>query len=224
MMGVQRCVTHETTGRSKLLTSQTSGEKENARLEAFSDGVFAIAITLLVLDLHVPVDAKSPDALASELWKQWPSYMAFVTSFGTVLIMWINHHGVLKFVRRADKSVMFANGLLLLTVTAVPFPTHIIAEYLSTPAAPIASAVYAGFFVLVSMTYNLLWAVAAYKRRLLVQNVSNATVSQIFRNNLLGFGAYVFATAVAAVNPQVSFGICALLWIFWALVAQVDHS
>src|ERR1019366_3829353 len=102
--------------------------KGTARLEAFSDGVFAIAITLLVLNLQVPhVEANSAKwELASALLHQCPSYLGFVTSFFTVLIMWMNHHAIFKFVHKVNARILFANGILLLITTAIPFVTGLL--------------------------------------------------------------------------------------------------
>ncbi len=114
-------------------------EKETGRLEAFSDGVFAIAMTLLVLELKVPHAAAggelSAASLARNLLREWPGYLALVTSFFTVLIMWVHHHILFKLVGRPDAKLLFANGFLLLMVSMVPFPTAVVAEYLATPAA-----------------------------------------------------------------------------------------
>jgi uncharacterized membrane protein len=103
------------------------------RLEAFSDGVFAIAITLLVLDLAVPPREHAPDgeSLASALGHQWPSYFAYLVSFLVIGIIWVNHHAVFDRVRLVDRPVMFVNLALLLVVSAIPFPTHLLAEYLT---------------------------------------------------------------------------------------------
>jgi len=87
--------------------------KETARIEAFSDGVFAIAITLLVLDLKVPHDMAEGRDLAAALWRQWPAYLAFVTSFATICIMWINHRRMFTLIGRADDGLLVLNGLLL---------------------------------------------------------------------------------------------------------------
>src|SRR5690349_4976311 len=117
-------------------------EKETGRLESFSDGVFAVAITLLVIDLKVPqvdVNAASPSLeLARALLKQWPSYLTFVTSFATILIMWVNHHNLFKLIQRTDTHFLFINGLLLLLVTSVPFPTALVSQYLTSSAASVA--------------------------------------------------------------------------------------
>src|SRR5215470_6530126 len=145
-------------------------EKETGRIESFSDGVFAVAITLLVFALqvpHLPAGAISVTALGSALLAQWPSYLTFMTSFATILIMWASHHSIFKLVYKADTVFLFANGLLLLLVTVVPFPTSLLAQYLITPAAPLACAVYAGVFVVINVAYNLLWWSAVRERRLL---------------------------------------------------------
>src|SRR5256886_1464698 len=132
-----------------------TGHKETGRIEAFSDGVFAVAITLLVFDLKVPpqsaLEAISVAGLGKVLYEQWPSYLAFITSFATILIMWVSHHSIFKLVDKSDKPFLFANGLLLMLVTVVPFPTSLVSEYLTTPAAATACAVYAGIFVVINL-------------------------------------------------------------------------
>ncbi len=133
-----------------------SDHRDTERLEAFSDGVFAIAVTLLVLELVVPRlgEHASAAALRTQLGHQWPSYLSFLTSFATVLIMWINHHEVFRLVARVNTLLLFANGILLLGVTVVPFPTAVVGEYLTTPAASTACALYAGVFALINLSYN----------------------------------------------------------------------
>src|SRR5437868_1190784 len=193
-------------------------EKQTGRLESFSDGVFAVAITLLAFNLqvpHLPAGAISVPALASALFQQWPSYLTFITSFATILIMWASHHGIFKMVYRANTPFLFANGLLLLLVTVVPFPTSLVAQYLSTPAAALACAVYAGVFVVINVAYNLLWW-AAMRQRLLHPAVTPRQVKRLTRNFLLGFPVYLLATLLAFWNPYVSLGLCSCLWIFWA--------
>src|SRR5215208_4821730 len=99
------------------------------RLEAFSDGVIAIAITLLVLDLRVPQEPA--DGLGHALWFDlWPNYFAYVVSFIVIGIIWINHHAVIGAVGRADRMTLVLNLLLLMTVAALPFTTSLVAEYL----------------------------------------------------------------------------------------------
>ena len=193
-------------------------EKQTGRLESFSDGVFAVAITLLVFNLQVPPlsAGASVSALGSALLQQWPSYLTFMTSFATILIMWASHHGIFKLVYKADTPFLFANGLLLLLVTVVPFPTSLVARYLSTPAAPLACAVYAGVFVVINVAYNLLWWAAVRERRLLRPAVTAGQVKRLTRHILLGLPVYLLATLLAFWNAYVSLGLCSCLWIFWA--------
>lgn len=196
---------------------RSNSEKETGRLEAFSDGVFAVAITLLVFSLQVPPpDNSSTNNLIQKLLTHWPSYLAFFISFATILIMWISHHNMFKLIHRADTLFMFANGFLLLLVTAVPFPTQLIATYLTTPAAKVACAIYAGLFVVINFAYILLWWLASHQHRLLKDHVSPALVRTRSRNYLLGVPSYLLALVSAFWNPAVSMGICSVLWLFWA--------
>jgi uncharacterized membrane protein len=154
--------------------------------------------------------------LGTALFKQWPSYLTFMTSFATILIMWASHHGIFRLVYKADTPFLFANGLLLLLVTVVPFPTSLVAQYLITPAAALACAVYAGVFVVINVAYNLLWWSAVRQRRLLYPAVTPIQVKRLTRNILLGFPVYLLATLLAFWNPYVSLGMCSFLWIFWS--------
>lgn len=126
-------------------------EKETGRVEAFSDGVFAIAITLLILEISPPA------VLAQALLDLWPSYLALLLSFFVILIMWINHHGLFNLVRRVNQGFLYANGFLLLLISFVPFPTALLAEYLDGGAVNAAAAFCCGTFIFISMGYNLIW-------------------------------------------------------------------
>ena len=121
--------------------------KETGRIEAFSDGVFAIAVTLLVLELKVPQLAEH--AGSGELWSallsRWPSYAAYLVSFMTILIVWVNHHRLFTIIQRSDSRFLFINGLLLLVVTTIPFPTALLAEFFEKPSATVAHLKPAGF-------------------------------------------------------------------------------
>src|SRR6185503_2214195 len=117
-------------------------QKETTRVEAFSDGVFAIAITLLVLDLKVPRVHPADEDLVAYLRSQWPTYAAFLSSFTTIGIMWLNYHRLFNLIARVDTPLMIYNGLLLLGVTLTPWPTALVAEYHGQPAATTAALVY----------------------------------------------------------------------------------
>jgi TMEM175 potassium channel family protein len=117
------------------------------RLEAFSDGVFAVAITLLVLDLKVPSTVAGGPSLAHELARQWPSYAAYVVSFLTIGIIWINHHAMIRRLRAVDHPIMTLNLLLLLCVAVLPYVTSLMAAYLKVPRGQhLSAAIYSGPF------------------------------------------------------------------------------
>jgi uncharacterized membrane protein len=205
-----------------LGVASVAEEKETGRIEAFSDGVFAIAITLLVLELKVPhlPEGGAGGALAAALVRQWPSYLAFVSSFFTILIMWANHHAIFRLVRTIDAPFLYANGFLLLVVTAVPFPTALLAEYLTKPGASVAAAVYAGTFVVGGVAYNVLWRSAIRGRRLLRSGVREETLHEMTRRYRVGVPMYLAATLAAFVSVSVSVAICVGLWVFWIATAK----
>jgi uncharacterized membrane protein len=199
-------------------TNGAQAEKETGRLEAFSDGVFAIAITLLVLELKVPdqqTTSASPAQLAEALLQQWPSYVGLVTSFFTVLIMWVHHHAIMRNVCKTDAWLHFANGSLLLGVTFVPYPTSVLASYLETPAAKMATGFYAGTFVGIALLFYL-FIRAAFRKPLLAATASQEFIDKTCRSYMLGPPLYLLATLAAIVNVGLSLGICTFLWIFWA--------
>ena len=114
-----------------------------SRLEAFSDGVIAVAITLLVLDLHVPSPTER-GSLARHLFEQWPSFAAYLVSFLTIGVIWLNHHAMLRRFARADHSVLTLNVLLLMCIVVLPFSTSLMAAYLTAPAGHLAAVIYGG--------------------------------------------------------------------------------
>ncbi len=198
--------------------SQPQPEKETGRLEAFSDGVFAIAITLLVLELKVPTlpsTGITPAALAQGLLQQWPSYIGLVTSFFTILIMWVHHHGIFRNICRTDPWLHFANGCLLLMVTVVPYPTSVLAAYLRTPAARMAMAFYSGTFAITALAFYLV-IIAGFRKKLLAPSASMEFVTKTCHNYRYGPPLYFAATLAAFVDARFSLAICTGLWIFWA--------
>jgi len=197
---------------------------ETGRIEAFSDGVFAIAITLLVLDLKVPRAFQDGRTLASLLVAMWPSYLAFVTSFATILIMWINHHRMFTLIGRADDRVMFYNGLLLLGVTIVPFPTALVAEYLRRDGQNTAATVYNGTFIFIAICYNLLWRTAAVNDRLLYAQASRHAVQRIFDAYRYGPLWYGIAFLLAFVSVTASLVVNLALAVFFARPTAAEQS
>jgi uncharacterized membrane protein len=181
------------------------------RVEAFSDGVFAIAITLLILEIKVP---HADHDLWAGLLALWPSYVAFLMSFAVILIMWVNHHELLRMVGGVSYPFLFANGLLLLTVTFVPFPTAVLAEHLGTPDARVAVAFYCGTFVVNALTWNLLFSTMV-RGRLLRVEVNADTVARVRKAYWIGPSVYLLSTIVALFRPTIGLLINVSLWILW---------
>jgi uncharacterized membrane protein len=193
---------------------------ETDRVEAFSDGVFAIAITLLVLDIKVPRDLPQGVTLAAALARQWPSYLAFVTSFATILIMWVNHHRMFAFIDRFDDRLLFYNGLLLLGVTVVPFPTGLVAEYLGHPGQYVAAAVYNGTFVVIAALFNVLWRSASTGRRLIHRSADVNRLRAITDSYRWGPAIYGVAFVLAFVSVAASLALNLGLAVYFALPAR----
>ncbi len=191
-------------------------EIDTGRLEAFSDGVFAIALTLLILNIKVP-QTPLPGQLLPALAAQWPDYLAFVASFATIAIMWMNHHRLFGTIRRADDLLLALNCLLLLGISVVPFTMALLASYIGRPDERVAAEVYTFTFVVISLFFNLLWRYASYKHRLLDPGVDRVMVRAINRGYLLGPTLYCAAFVFAFINVGMSIGITILLAIFFAL-------
>jgi uncharacterized membrane protein len=198
-------------------TRDTEGRKETNRIEAFSDGVFAIAITLLILEIKVPQERESNAELMQALAGLGPSYFAFLTSFATVGIMWINHHSLFTLIRRSDHGLLLANTLLLLGVTFVPFPTSVLAEYLLAPAGQAAAIFYSGSFFFIAIFFNVLWRYASGGSRLLGEHTDRAAVRRISSQYAFAPLFYLVALALAFVSPVLSLAVNLLLALSFAL-------
>lgn len=203
---------------------QTGEEKETGRIEAFSDGVFAIAITLLILEVKVPRDLTEGKTLESELLKQWPSYVAFLISFAFIGIMWVNHHRLFSVIKRAGDGLLFANTLLLLGVTVVPFPTQLVADYFGHEGEQTAALVYSGWFAIIAIFFNILWWWASYKNRLLDKNADRQLVRTISQRYALGPFLYLLAFGLAFINVPASLILNFVLAIFFALPSKLQKQ
>ena len=194
-------------------------EKETGRIEAFSDGVIAIAITLLVLDLRVPDPdfASQHGGLLPTLLEDWPIYLAFLAGFFTILVMWINHHRMFTAIRRSDDNLMILNGLLLLAITVIPFVTKLMAEYLPTDQASVAVAVYAGWSVILAIFFNFLWRYAASNNQLFSHKTDLSLVKFISQQYAFGPIFYLVALFASFIHPALGLLICMGLAIFFSL-------
>jgi uncharacterized membrane protein len=173
---------------------------ETNRIEAFSDGVLAIAVTLLVLDLRVPLKEALRGSLASALAGKWPAYAAYVTSFLIIGIIWVNHHGVFELVRRVDRVALFLNLLLLMSVVAIPFTTALLSEYLLAGGhdARTAALVYSAVMVVMSLTFASLFTHFARHPAQLAEGVDPAAVRRsIVRFSAAGLLLYLATLVIA---------------------------
>ena len=201
-------------------------EKETGRLEAFSDGVFAVAITLLVLNIKIPgIDSllnKLPND--TDLWhrlgEEWPMLAAYVTSFATIGIMWLNHHRLFVHIKRINTVLVLLNLALLLFIVFVPVPTALLAEYVELPDQHAAAIIYSGTFVLMACCFNLLWRYASYHNRLLGKDVDSRAIQAISRQYLFGPLVYLIAFALAWVSTPATIIASFALALFFALPAR----
>ena len=183
-----------------------------ARLEAFSDGVFAIAATLLILNVSV-----TGAPLGTALVHAWPSYVAYAVSFLTIGIMWANHHGVFSQIDKVDRTFLMINVVFLMFVAFVPFPTKLVAENIHRPGLEAAALTYGSTLTLTALAYNALWFYAAKGRRLLRADADPKTVTGISRSFFPGPWIYLSATLVAFGWPILSIVLFALIAFFYML-------
>ena len=186
-----------------------------SRLEAFSDGVFAIAATLLVLELRVPSDSSD---LAGALARVWPAYAAYLVSFLTIGIIWVNHHSLLAHCRRVDRRFLYLNLLLLIAVGIVPFPTALVGQYiLSETGATPALVVYGLGAVLIAIAFTGVFLYATHDERLVGDDAAARRVREEGRLFPIGLGAYSLGIALAFVAPLASLAVYGLTALFYAL-------
>ncbi|MFI1101926.1 TMEM175 family protein [Streptomyces melanogenes] len=187
---------------------------ESSRVEAFSDGVFAIAITLLILEIKVPPHAG--DHLWSDLGHQWPSYAAYVVSFLVIGIMWVNHHTLFSYVVRVDRTLMFLNLLLLMTVAAIPWPAGLMAEYLREDnASHVAAAVYSGLMVVMALNYQALWWHVTRTGHLFDDRVDFAAARATRTRFALGSLAYPATVLLAFVSAPLTLAAHGVLAVYY---------
>ncbi len=189
-------------------------EPDTGRFETYSDGVFAIAATLLVLSFSV-TSGPLASPLGSQLLHLWPSYLAYATSFLTIGIIWMNHHYCVETIARADRTLMFLNLLLLLTVAFLPFPTRLVAKFLQKDGEQAAVYVYDATFVLMAVIYNVWWRYASGGRRLIAESVPDSALRAINRAFAPGVPMYAIAFLVAIWSPFASVALTFAIAAFY---------
>ena len=190
---------------------------DTSRLETFADGVFAIAITLLVLGIRIP--AASED-LAKSLAAQWPSFFAYVVSFLTIGIMWVQHHRLFTAIGRSNSTFAMINVIFLMFIAFVPYPTVVLAEHVGPDRSGwlLATFLYGGTMVVIAIMFNAIWAYAASRNgHLLRENVATAVRDVGARGYRFGPPLYGLLTLLALVHPVVSLIGFAAFAVYWAL-------
>jgi uncharacterized membrane protein len=198
----------------ETLTKKGGTVMSTSRTEAFSDGVFAIAATLLVLELKVP--QVEPGGLMEALLENWPSYATYVVSFLVIGIIWVNHHAVMERIRQVDRPLLFLNLVFLMAVAFIPFPTALLADYLQAGHDErLASAVYGGSMVLMGVTFGSIWAYAVLSSDLLHEGVDPTRARRSLWFFAAGNPLYVLAIGASLLSATLALAIYALLALFY---------
>ena len=202
----------------QLSREEKQAQKETSRIEAFSDGVFCVAITLLAIEIGVEAKNNTTNiGLTNELIALWPKYLAYFISFVNVLLAWIGHHSLFKNLRNTDNFVMICNGVLLMLVALVPYPAKTLGIYLNTAALKSATIFYTGYFVLVSITFKLLWHAASRNKSLLIHGISEEQINEISKNENIGLICNSTILALAFINSWAALISSFIMWIYWML-------
>jgi uncharacterized membrane protein len=188
------------------------------RLESFSDGVIAVAATLLVLNIHEPV-LKGNETLVHGLLNQWHVYAAYAISFITIGIIWINHHVMISRLRVADHAILMLNLVLLMLIAVLPFATSLMTGYLrGSHGQAVVAAVYSGTFLLMALAFSALNRLILFGRaHMLNVELSHERRRQILLRAVSGVIPYAIATALAPVSPYATLIICGAVAAFYAL-------
>lgn len=199
---------------------------ETNRLEAFADGVFAIAATLLILNVDTQIGGSGD--LGAQLRHAWPSYIGYAVSFLTIGIMWVQHHSVMAQLDRVDRTFLMLNVLLLMCIAFVPFPTRLAAEHARDHGAKVAALAYGGTLTVTAIFFNGVWFYAAGRRRLLRPDADPRVVRGISRSYRPGPFIYLAGTLMALARPAISLILYGAFAVFYmaesSLFARGDEE
>ena len=191
-----------------------------ARLETFADGVFAIAATLLILSVDGAVGGEGID-LGAELSHAWPSYVAYVVSFVTIGIMWVNHHTLMAQVGQVDRRFLLATVVFLMCIAFIPFPTRLAAEHVHGEGARAAALAYGFTLTATAVMFSVIWFYASVGGRLLRDDADPRVVKGITRSYIPGPWIYLTATLIAFASPTASLVIYLVLAAFYVLESSL---
>jgi uncharacterized membrane protein len=190
--------------------------EDTARLETFSDGIFAIAATLLILDVKL----SSHGSVEHQLVHAWPSYAAYAISFLTLGIVWVNHHTVFRQIGRVDRTFLFVNVLFLMVIAFSPFPTRVLAEHMREQSKAAAFA-YGLTYTAMALCYAAIWFYAAAGRRLIAEDADPRTVSGISRSFAPGSIVYLVATLSSLLSAYLAIVLYAAIALFYVLESSI---
>jgi uncharacterized membrane protein len=195
------------------LSSASQASDQMMRIKALSDGVIAIVITLLAFELRVP-ELEEGQSLLAALGRQWPIYLGFAASYATIYIIWVNHQRMLAMMRASDHSLTMLNGLMLLSISLIPFGTLLLVEFYQTGDRHIAAMIYSSIFLLTAAAFNFMFRYAVNARLIVV---SEALSQFIKRQYFISAGMYSLAFALAAFNVTLSLTLNLGLALYYAL-------
>jgi uncharacterized membrane protein len=194
-------------------------EKQTARLEAFSDGIFGVAITLLAIEIGIKeYEGADNHNLWLKIAGKWPEYFAYFNSFATVLLIWMGHHKIIRQLRAANHWIILLNGLVLLFVVFFPFPTRMVGAFIDTEARNTAVAFYAGFTGMITLAMLILnLAIVRHPGLLVSAEKSLPWFRGMIKEQVIGFLAYETAAVIALFAPYAALAITFFMWVFWAV-------
>lgn len=191
-------------------------ENETVRMEAFSDAVLAINITLLAFELKAPAfkESYTSFSLLLAMLRQWPAYLAFVLSFTTIFVIWVNHHRMFNVIQRSDAKFLYLNGLLLFLTSTIPFLNNVLAKYISTSATELAAGLTMLLFGAIVGVFYLMWNHATVDYHLLKRPAGDVRVQTVRSGFIISMTIYGASALLATVLPLVSIAIGLLMVVY----------
>jgi len=199
-------------------------KSEHARLEAFCDGVFAIAITLLILEIKIPPvgSLHSIREFWHRLLEDWPSWFGFTLSFIIILVSWVNHHDVFKIIGKSSPSFTYANGFMLFTIVVLPFSTGLMSEYLRTDLAQPAITVYCFSILMHNISWVFFGRAALHGPGIFKDQASyNIYRKAVYRPSQVAFLFYLSLCALSFWFPFIAMVVMTVSWVYWIFTALV---
>ena len=209
----------------RLRRSQAVAGLTTGRISAFSDGVFSIAITLLVLNLQIPKGITSLDDLLPKLQALWPNLMSYILSFVIIGIYWIAHHNMFHYIKRSNRAFLWINILLLMCVAFIPFSAGLLGQFsfIKQPLlAQVAEIIYASNLILTNLMLSLLWWYATSNHRLVDQDIDPHFVRVVNRRNMTAPVVYLVSIGLSFLSPLASLIVFFLFPLYYIFPSHID--